>query len=176
MTHLRRRLAEGDLKDQCFREDAEGTIWFKDRIVVPKKEALKKKILDEAHTSKYSIHPGSTTMYHDLREQFWWTRIKRETTHYMSESDTCKKVKVDYMKHEGLLQPLSTPDWKWEDISMDFIVGLPLSARKFDFIWVLVDRFTKSVHFILVHTVFGTIACFPRNPTDPQFNLSFVDR
>jgi hypothetical protein len=56
MTQLRRRLLEGDLKVNCFPEDAEGTLWFKDRLVVPKKEALKKKILDEAHTSRYSIH------------------------------------------------------------------------------------------------------------------------
>jgi hypothetical protein len=70
LVHLRRRLLEGDPKVNCFREDAEGTLWFKDRLIVPKKEALKKKILDEAHTSRYSIHPNSTKMYHDLREQF----------------------------------------------------------------------------------------------------------
>jgi hypothetical protein len=65
-----RRMQEGDLKVNCFREDAEGTLWFKERLVVSKKEALKKKILDEAHTLKYSIHPGSTKMDHDLRQQF----------------------------------------------------------------------------------------------------------
>jgi hypothetical protein len=68
-----RRMQEGDLKVNCFREDAEGTLWFKERLVVSKKEALKKKILDEARTLRYSIHPGSTKMYHDLRQQFWWT-------------------------------------------------------------------------------------------------------
>jgi hypothetical protein len=66
-------MQEGDLKVNCFREDAEGTLWFKERLVVSKKEALKKKILDEARTLRYSIHPGSTKMYHDLRQQFWWT-------------------------------------------------------------------------------------------------------
>jgi hypothetical protein len=132
MTHLRRKLSEGDPKVNCFCEDAEGTLWFKDRLVVPKKEALKKKILDEAHTSMYSIHPGSTRMYHDLRHQFWWTRMKRETTRYVSECDTYRKVKADYMKPVGLLQPLSIPDRRWNDISMDFIVCLPLTPRKFD--------------------------------------------
>jgi hypothetical protein len=87
----------------------------KERLVVPKKEALKKKILDHAHTSRYSIHLGSIKMYHHLRQQFWWTRMK---------------VKADYMKPGGLLQPLSIPDWKWDDISMDFIVDLPLITRK----------------------------------------------
>jgi hypothetical protein len=66
MGHIRRRMQEGDPKVVCFYEDAKGMVWFKERLVVPKKEALKKKILDEAHTSRYSIHLGSTKMYHDL--------------------------------------------------------------------------------------------------------------
>jgi hypothetical protein len=112
MTHIKRRIQEGDPKVTCFREDAEGTLWFKDRLVVLKKEALKKKILDEAHMLRYSIHPGSTKMYHDLRQQFWWIRIKRETARYVSECDICRKFKADYMKPRGLLQLLSVPDWK----------------------------------------------------------------
>jgi hypothetical protein len=99
---------------------------------VPMKEALKKKIFNEAHTSRYSIHLRITKMYHDLRQQFWWTRIKREAVHYVSECDTYRKVKADYMKPGGLLQPLSIPDWKWDDISMYFIVRLTLMAHKFD--------------------------------------------
>jgi hypothetical protein len=63
-------MQEGDPKVNCFCEDVEGSLWFKDRLVVPKKEALKKKILDEAHTSRYPIHPGSSKMYHGLRQQF----------------------------------------------------------------------------------------------------------
>jgi hypothetical protein len=130
----------------------EGTLWFKNRLVVPRREALKKKVLDEAHTSRYSIHPSSTKMYHDLRQQFWWTRMKHEIAHYVSEYDTCRKVKADYMKPGGLLQPLNISDWKWNDISMDFIVGLPMTTRKFDWIWVIVDWFTKLAHFKPVNT------------------------
>jgi hypothetical protein len=89
----------------------EGTLWFKDRLVVQRREALKRKFFDEAHTLRYSIHPGSTKMYHDLRQQFWWTRMKREAAHYVSECDTCWKVRADYMKPGGLLQPLSILDW-----------------------------------------------------------------
>jgi hypothetical protein len=110
MDHIKRRMQEGDPKVACFCEDAEGTIWFKERLVVPKKEALKNKILDEAHTLRYSIHSGSIKMYHDLRQQFWWTRMKREAARYVSECDTCRKVKADYMKPRGLLQPLSIPE------------------------------------------------------------------
>jgi hypothetical protein len=100
-------MKQGDPKVACFREDAEGTLWFKEILVVLKKEAIKKKILDEAHTSMYSIHLGSTKMYHDLRQQFWWTRMKCEVARYVSECDTCQKIKADYMKPGGLLQPLS---------------------------------------------------------------------
>jgi dolichyl-phosphate-mannose--protein O-mannosyl transferase len=96
-------------KVACFREDAEGNFWLKKKLVVSKKEVLKKKILDEAHTSRYSIHPGSSKMYHDLRQLFSWTRMKQETSCYMSECDTCWKVKANYMKPGGLLQPLSIP-------------------------------------------------------------------
>jgi hypothetical protein len=78
--------------------------------------------------------------------------MKHKTTRYVSECDTCQKVKADYMKPGGLLQPLSIPEWKWDDISINFIVGLPLTARKFDSIWVIVDRVSKSAHFIPVHT------------------------
>jgi hypothetical protein len=85
----------------CYREDADGTLWFKERLIAPRRKALKQKILDEAHTSRYSIHPGSIKMYHDLRQQFWWTRMKCNAARYVSECDTCWKVKADYMKPGG---------------------------------------------------------------------------
>jgi hypothetical protein len=78
--------------------------------------------------------------------------MKREAARYVLECDTCRKVNDDYMKPGGLLQLLSIPDWKWDDINMYFIVGLPMTARKFDSIWVIVDRLTKSAHFIPVNT------------------------
>jgi hypothetical protein len=78
--------------------------------------------------------------------------MQHEATHYVYECDTCQKVKADYMKPRGLLQPLSIPEWKWDDISMDFIVGLPLMTCKFDSIWVIMDRLSKSTHLIPVHT------------------------
>jgi hypothetical protein len=102
LDHIKRRMKEGDPKVACFHEDAKGTLWFEERPVVPRKEALTKKILDEAHKSRYSIHPGSTKMYHDLRQQFWWTRMKREVARYISECDTCQKVKADYKQHASL--------------------------------------------------------------------------
>jgi hypothetical protein len=122
---------------------------------VPKKEALKKEMMYEAHTSRYSIHLGSTKKYHDLRQQFLWTRMNHEAAHYIFECDTYWKVKADYLKLGGLLQPLSIPEWKWNNISMDFIVGLPLTAHKFDLIWLILDRLFKSTQFIPVHTSYN---------------------
>jgi hypothetical protein len=78
--------------------------------------------------------------------------MKCEIARYVSECDICRKLKVDYMKPEGLLQPLSIPDWKWDNINMNFIVGLPLTTHKFDSIWVIVDQLTKSAHFIPIYT------------------------
>jgi hypothetical protein len=78
--------------------------------------------------------------------------MKREAACYVSECDTYRKVKADYMNPGGLLQPLSIPEWKWDGISMDFIVDLPMTARKFDSIWVIIDRLSKSAHFIPVNT------------------------
>jgi hypothetical protein len=80
--------------------------------------------------------------------------MKCEAARYVSECDTYRKVKADYMKPGGLLQPLSIPEWKWDDISRDFTVGLPLTARKFDSIWVIVDRLSKYAHFITVNTMY----------------------
>jgi hypothetical protein len=78
--------------------------------------------------------------------------MKRKAAHHVSECDTCQNVKTNYIKPRGLLQPLSILEWKWDDISMDFILGLPLTACKFDSIWVIVDQLSKSTHFIPVHT------------------------
>jgi hypothetical protein len=76
-------------KYKCFRQDEKGVLWFKSILVIPKNKDLKKKILDEAHLSKFSMHPGSTKMYHDLKPLYWWTRMKREIAQYVSECDTC---------------------------------------------------------------------------------------
>jgi hypothetical protein len=139
-------------KYKCFRQDSKGVLWFEDHLVVPKNPELRKKILDEANLSKFSMHPGSNKMYHDLRSLYWWTRMKREIAKYVSECDTCQRIKASHLKVAGTLQPLPIPSWKWEDICMDFVVGLPNTSRHHDSIWVIVDRLTKTAHFLPVHT------------------------
>jgi len=78
--------------------------------------------------------------------------MKKEITKYVAECDTCQRVKASHLKVAGTLQPLPIPSWKWDDISMDFIVGLPLTSQHHYSIWVIVDRLTKTAHFILVNT------------------------
>jgi hypothetical protein len=131
---------------QCFHEDADGVLWFKNRLVVPKDFELHQKIMDEAHWSRYYIQ--------GLKKNFWWTRMKLEIAKYVAECDTCQRVKVDHLRLAGNLQHLSIPDWKWEDICMDFIVGLPRTSRGYNSIWVIVDCLTKSAHFIPVATTY----------------------
>jgi hypothetical protein len=150
MKHICEKIRAG--KAKCFREDDQGVVWFNNRIVVPKNEELRQQILDEAHLSRYSIHPGSTKMYQDLKQHYWWTKMKIEIAHYVARCDTCKRVKAIHMKTVGPLQSLPIPTWKWEDISMDFIVGLPRTAKGYDSIWVIIDRLTKIAHFLPVKT------------------------
>jgi hypothetical protein len=81
--------------------------------------------------------------------------MKREIAKYVSECDTCERVKASHLRASGTLQPLPIPSWKWEDISMDFIVGLPNTSQKYDSIWVIIDRLTKTAHFLPVHTIYS---------------------
>jgi hypothetical protein len=152
---IKHKLAKGDPKYTCFRKDRQDVIWFDERLVVPVDLEITKIILDEAHMSKFSIHPGSTIMYQDLKQNFWWSNMKVDIVKYVAECDTCHRMKASHLKSAGVLQPLSIPMWKWDDISMDFIVGLPLTAGKNDSIWVIVDRLTKTAHFIAVHTTYS---------------------
>jgi hypothetical protein len=86
---IKENLHQKTEKYKCFRQDGKGILWFESRLVVPKNKDLKKKILHEAHLSKFSMHPGSTKMYHDLKPLYWWTRMKREIAQYVAECDTC---------------------------------------------------------------------------------------
>ncbi|WVZ75872.1 hypothetical protein U9M48_023894, partial [Paspalum notatum var. saurae] len=138
-----------------FHEDKQGTVWYKNRICMPDVDSIKKLILSEAHDTAYSIHPGSTKMYHDLKERFWWYGMKRAVAEYVAVCDTCQHVKAEHQRPAGLLQPLKIPEWKWEEISMDFIVGLPRTQKGYNSIWVVVDRLTKVAHFIPVNTTYS---------------------
>jgi hypothetical protein len=135
-------------------EDEQGTVWFKDRMCVPDIESLRETILKEAHDSDYSIHPGSTKMYQDLKRKYWWYGLKRDVAAHVAMCVVCQRFKAEHQRPAGLLHPLKIPEWKWEEIGMDFIIGLPCTQKGYDVIWVIVDRLTKVAHFIPVKTTY----------------------
>ena len=142
----------GNEKETEFTMNKNGVLYYKDRVCVPDGNDLRKAILEEAHNRSFAIHPGSTKMYQDLKMSFWWFGMKRDVSKYVTKCLVCQRVKVEHQVPSGLLQPIRIPEWKWDRITMDFVVGLPLTGRKDDSIWVVVDRLTKSTHFLQVKT------------------------
>ncbi|GJX61881.1 putative reverse transcriptase domain-containing protein [Tanacetum coccineum] len=98
---------------------SDGTLYYLDRIWVPLKGDVRTLLMDEAHKSKYSIHPGADKMYYDLRDMYWWARMKKDIALY-----------------------------KWKRIAMDFVTKLPRTSSGHDAIWVIIDGLTKSAHFL----------------------------
>ena len=82
--------------------------------------------------------------------------MKKDIVEYVARCLNCQQVKYEHQRPGGLLQKLEIPEWKWGRITMDFVVGLPWTQRKFDAVWVIVDRLTKSAHFIPVMTTYSS--------------------
>ncbi|KAA0058469.1 pol protein [Cucumis melo var. makuwa] len=131
-----------------FSISSNGGLLFERHLCVPSDSAVKTELLSIAHSSPFSMHSGSTKMYQNLKRVYWWRNMKREVAEFVSKCLVCQQVKAPRQKPAGLLRPLSVPKWKWENVSMDFITGLPRTVRGFTVIWVVVDRLTKSAHFI----------------------------
>ncbi|WMV24777.1 hypothetical protein MTR67_018162 [Solanum verrucosum] len=115
-------------------------------------DGFQERIIEEAHSSRYSIHPGSTKMYRDLREVYWWNSMMKGIAEFVAKCQNCQQVKLENQRPGGLAQNIELPEWKCEMIDMDFIRGLPRSRRQHDSIWVNVDIMTKSAHFLPVKT------------------------
>ncbi|GJZ70460.1 putative reverse transcriptase domain-containing protein, partial [Tanacetum coccineum] len=166
-----------------FSVDDDGVVWFEDRLCVPNDQALREKVMTEHETEKmnvedgkhtefsvdddgvvwfedrlcvpFTIHPGATKMYRDLKHYFWWNGMKQDVAMFVSKCMTCQQVKIEHQRASGLLQPLEIPMWKWDEISMDFVTGLPTTQKRHDAIWVVVDRLTKSAHFLPIRKNYG---------------------
>ncbi|GJZ94294.1 reverse transcriptase domain-containing protein [Tanacetum coccineum] len=134
--------------DEMIEQRSDGTLYYLDRIWVPSKGDVRTLIMDEAHKSKYFVHPGADKMYYDLKDMYWWPRMKKDIAEYVSKCLTCLKVKAEHQRQSGLLQQPEIPVWKWEEIAMDFVTKLPRTSSGHDTIWVIVDRLTKSAHFL----------------------------
>ncbi|GKE55166.1 putative reverse transcriptase domain-containing protein [Tanacetum coccineum] len=129
-----------------FRPDR--TRCFGNRVWLPRFGGLRDLVMHELHKSKYSIHLGSDKMYQDLKLLYWWPNMKEDIATYVSKCLTCARVKAEHQKPSGLLQQPEIPVWKRERITMDFVSGLPRTPCGNDTIWVIVDRLTKSAHFL----------------------------
>ncbi|GJX85781.1 putative reverse transcriptase domain-containing protein [Tanacetum coccineum] len=134
--------------DEMIERRSDGALYYLDRIWVPLKGDVRTLIMDEAHKSKYFVHPGADKMYYDLRDRYWWPRMKKDIAVYVSRCLTCLKVKAEHQRPSGLLHQPKIPEWKWEGIAMDFVTKLPSTSSGHDTIWVIVDRLTKSAHFL----------------------------
>ena len=113
-------------------------------LCVPNVAEPKKEIMDESHRSPYIIHPRNTKIYKDLRDFYWWNNMKREVAEYVSQSHACQQVKIEHKKPTGILQPPHIPEWRWDKIAMDFVVGLLRSSCDNDAIWVIVDSLSNQ--------------------------------
>ncbi|GJW39752.1 putative reverse transcriptase domain-containing protein [Tanacetum coccineum] len=142
--------------ERHFEQRDNGEIYFFDRIWILSVGGVRKLIMDEAYTSRYSVHPGANKMYYDLRDLYWWPGMKRDIAEYISRCLTCSKIKAEHQKPSGFLQQPEIPEWKWEKLTMDFITKLPKSSSGYDTIWVIVDRLTKSAHFLPIREDYKT--------------------
>ncbi|GJV14390.1 putative reverse transcriptase domain-containing protein [Tanacetum coccineum] len=136
--------------DKQLERKEDGGLYLAERIWVPVYGNLRTLIMNEAHATRYSVHPGADKMYYDLRGLYWWPGMKKDIATYVSKCLTCSKVKAEHQKPSGLLQQPEIPEWKWENITMDFISKLPRTSSGHDSIWVIVDRLTKSAHFLAI--------------------------
>lgn len=172
--NLREKLLELQIKDTWYQEvskslredemkvpkyedysfDNDGLLRFRGRIYVPPNEEIRQLILNEAHHAVYMAHHGVKKMSADLKPLFFWKGMKKDIVNLVARCLECQRVKVEHRHPAGLLQPHAIPKSKWEVISMDFIVGLPMTPRSHDSIFVVVDTLTKSAHFIPVKTTY----------------------
>jgi hypothetical protein len=110
--------------------------------------------MKEAHRAIYCVHPGVKKMYENMRKLFFWVGMKHDVVHFVAKCLECQQVKADHHHSTGLLQPHDVPMSKWEVISMDFVVRFLLTYHRHNAILLIVDKLTKSAHFILVRDTY----------------------
>ncbi|GJZ42487.1 putative reverse transcriptase domain-containing protein [Tanacetum coccineum] len=135
------------IREQKLEPRADGTLCLNGRSWLPCYGDLRTVTMHESHKSKYFIHPGSDKMYQDMKKLYWWPNMKADIATYVSKCLTCSKVKTEHQRPSGLLVQPKIPEWKWDNITMDFVTKLPKSSQGYDTIWVIVDRLTKSAIF-----------------------------
>ena len=102
------KIHEGKFTD--FNLDDEGILWISGRLCVPNVDNLREEILEKAHFTAYSVHPGATKMYHSIKDLYWWDRMKKDVADYVAKCLTCQQVKAEHQKPSGKLQSLPIPE------------------------------------------------------------------
>nr|GEW94792.1 reverse transcriptase domain-containing protein [Tanacetum cinerariifolium] len=148
------------LRPKKLKPRVDGTLCLNGRSWLPCYGDLRTVIMHESYNSKYSIHPGSDKMYQDIKRLYWWPDMNANIATYVSKCLTCAKVKAEHQRPSRLLVQPKIPEWKWDNITMDFVTKLPKSSQGYDTIWVIVDRLTKSTIFV------------PMKETDPMEKLA----
>ncbi|GJY73279.1 putative reverse transcriptase domain-containing protein [Tanacetum coccineum] len=148
------------LRTEKLEPRANGTLCLNGKSWLPCYGDLRTVIMHESHKLKYSIHLGSDKMYQNMKKLYWWPNMKADIATYVSKCLTYAKVKAEHQRPSGLLVQPEIPQWKWDNITMDFVMKLPKSSQGYDTIWVIVDRLTKSAIFI------------PMRETDPMEKLA----
>ena len=141
--------------DEGWTVHMDGSLRYRGRVVVSQLTDLREEILREFHCSRFSVHLGGKKMYQDLRCQYYWSGMKRHVGDFVRRCLTCQQVKAEHQEPAELLQPLEVAEWKWEHVTMDFVTQLPQKQQKHDAVWVIVDRLTKSAHFLAVRMTFS---------------------
>ena len=137
-----------------FEQEGDGVLRYQGILCVPLVDGIQERIMEEAHRSRYSIYRGSTKMYCNLKKVYWWEGIKKGIVEFVFKCPNCQQVKVEHQRPGYLAQTIELLERKWKMINMDIITGLPRARRQHDSIWIIVDRMTKSVHFLLVKTTY----------------------
>ena len=142
------------MKYEGYSVEVDELLRYQGRMYIPKSGDIQSIILKEAHRALYCVHLGVKNMYTDMRKLFFWVGMKRDVVHFVTKFLECQQVKADHHHPADLLQPHDVPMSKWEFISMDFVLGLPLTSHRHNVILVRVDKLTKSAHFIPVRDTY----------------------
>ncbi|GKC23024.1 putative reverse transcriptase domain-containing protein [Tanacetum coccineum] len=145
-----------DIPKEKLEPRADRTLCLNGRSWLPCYGDLRTVIMHDSHKSKYSIHQGSEKMYQDMKKLYWWPNMKADIATYVSKCLTCARVKAEHQRPSGLLVQPEIPQWKWDNINMDFVTKLSKSSQGHDTIWVIVDRLTKSVIFTIMREIDST--------------------
>jgi transposase InsO family protein len=134
-------------------EERDGRLWYRDRLYVPEHEPLRLHLMKRHHEAPNAGHPGRSKTLELLQRQYYWPTMRKDVERFVRNCHTCQRSCSRRHAPFGILRPLPILDRPWQDVSMDFVTGLPKSTDKeYDTIWVVVDRLTKARHLVPCHS------------------------